>query len=1601
MGIRATFTFWMASIGLMASIAAPWPVHAQDGPELSGPLQATGLDVSAERALPEACVTFDRPLAPPSDLQLRAFVQVLPKGDRSLSAQGDRLCVGGLAHGESVRILVRAGLAAEDGSTLASSASFEATVPDRAPAVSFRGRGDVLPLGADPVLPVTSVNVTDIHLKLFQVTERGLIERIAQGALGWQQSGWDMDQLEERSGRLLFDGQIRVEAERNREITTAVPLKDLLGPRDPGIYVAVARPADALAEPWQSLPTRWFALTDTGLFTWQGEDGLLVHAASLADGQPLAGRELVLMARSNRVIAKAMTGPDGFARFAAGELRGQGGDAPQALFAYGDKGDFIWLDLERTGLDLTDRGVEGRTPPGALDAFLWTERGVYRPGETVHLGVMLRDRAAEAVPDQKLVLVMSRPDQVEVDRRQVTLADLGGALVELPLAPGAYPGTWTITAHVGDGAPPIGRIVFAVDDIVPPRLEVALDGPDRLAAGREAVLVARADYLFGAPGADLAIEAELVIRPASRPFPAWKDWRFGLEEEPFLPLRRTLPGLRTDAEGQARVPVVLEDQDAVQPLEAVVTVQVSDVDGRPVAAEHVLALSAPEGHVAILPGFAGGLPENGTASFEFGAMDGQGAARGGVALGWRMFQENVDHVWVRQGSDWTVETVVTDRLLDSGSLASGADGTVAFAYPVTSGRYRVELAEPGTDSAASLRFAAGWWSVADQRERPDRVEVRAADQGDTAGPAVQEQQGLRVFVRPPYRSRVILALADEEIHDLVEVDLGPEGGVVDLPASAIGPGGIYVLATALASPGAAHPRLPARALGVLHLPGPRAERSLDVALKVPEVARPDDVLPVEVTVQGLKADETAYVTIAAVDQAVLRITGHRPADPAGYFLGQRALGLTLRDLYGRLIDPDGVRGRIVTGGDARLALQLAGNEVRSHEIVSLMQGPIRVDGRGRATARFDLPAFDGRLEVSAVAWSAERLGQVSASSLVRGQVVADLTRPRFLSMGDRATLTLDAHQGEGPEGRWTVDLATQGPLTLEPASLLPLDIKPGQGARRLVAAQAGEMPGTAQVDMTLTGPEGSTVERGFALAVRSSWPRQAERTVTDLLPGQALLIDDALGRAFSPGTARVEVAVGALPELGLARLVESLGDDAFGGVEQTVSTAAPLLAARALRPALGLGPEPATASVALQDSVRRLIDLQNAGGAFGLWSPASPVETWLSAYVGDFLLRAQDQGIHVPSGPLDRLAERLAVAFSSDDTSPAGLQGRAYAAYVLTRLDRLDVATLRWFEGRYLEMLPSDLARAQLAAALTLSGDRPRAERIALSLNGGRATEVALMDYGSELRDAAGSLSLLVENGLLDAAERERRLVQIAAAYGDPGTLDSQTQAWLLRAGVSLLDARPAPVRLAVDGTPRDAKEGPLHLLRDLTPGMTPIRIENLGDEPLYQTITVFGLPLEAQPPAQEGFSLQRTVLRMDGSPMPTRRDRHGTIGLAQGERVVVLLEGRIRQPGDRQILLVDLLPAGLEIEPLRLEGIIRQEELAWLGELSMAQAQASRDDRFAAALDGWSERFRLAYVARATTPGQFTWPSSRVEDMYDPASFARTAQGRLEVVPR
>ncbi len=227
-----------------------------------------------------------------------------------------------------------------------------------------------------------------------------------------------------------------------------------------------ASPADADAGESVQLAAQWMVVSDLGLTAISGDDGVHAAVQSLASAAPLAGVELRLIARNNEVLATKTTAADGRVDFDPGLSRGKGGSAP-ALLVASLAGDYGFLSLTQNAFDLTDRGVAGRDAPKGLDAFLYTERGVYRSGETVFATALLRDAKGVAKAGLPLTLVVKRPDGVEYKR--ATLADegLGGRAYAIPLLSGSAAGTWSIEAYADPKGDSIGRVEFLLEDYIP------------------------------------------------------------------------------------------------------------------------------------------------------------------------------------------------------------------------------------------------------------------------------------------------------------------------------------------------------------------------------------------------------------------------------------------------------------------------------------------------------------------------------------------------------------------------------------------------------------------------------------------------------------------------------------------------------------------------------------------------------------------------------------------------------------------------------------------------------------------------------------------------------------------------------------------------------------------------------------------------------------------------------------------------------------------------------------------------------------------------------------------------------------------------------
>ena len=521
-------------------------------PVAAGAVDYLTVAVQPDRAVPGACFSFSAPLPRGKADAFAPYVSISPAGDHSLQPRGKELCVAGLKHGERYAVRLKAGLPAADGSTLAKDVAVEVVVPDREARLNFDGGKTILPYAAGVGLPLRSVNVAKAHVTVYRFGERGLADQTTSDWFGQGLTGYSLAQVADRSAK-VFEGSVAIATKPNADVATTLLIDTLLKSVQPGVYVAIAVPDGAQPDDDADRATQWFSVSDIGLVAVKTDGGLLVSARSLKSALPLADVDLRLVARSNEILASYHTGPDGLVTVPPGLLRGAGGDAARLLTATSARGDFTSLSLDQPALDLSDLDLSGRAPPGALDAFLWTDRGIYRPGETIHLGTLLRDRDARIVPKADLAVHLVRPDGIEVDHLPANIDRAGGGSLDIHVPDNAYSGEWTIWAGSA-GKEHLGSTTVSVQDFVPPRLDAKLTVPgDRIELGGPITATVAADYFYGSPGAALSGQVEATIQAAEKPFQGLEDYRFGLEQEPFLPKALDAQTFTTDDKGHATV----------------------------------------------------------------------------------------------------------------------------------------------------------------------------------------------------------------------------------------------------------------------------------------------------------------------------------------------------------------------------------------------------------------------------------------------------------------------------------------------------------------------------------------------------------------------------------------------------------------------------------------------------------------------------------------------------------------------------------------------------------------------------------------------------------------------------------------------------------------------------------------------------------------------------------------------------------------------------------------------------------------------------------------------------------------------------------------
>ncbi len=1544
--------------------------------------------VDSDSISPRACFQFSEEL-PGRRTDFSPFVAVAAIERPAIAASEKQLCVEGLKHGERYAVTLRAGLPSVVKETLAKSAEFTIFVRDRKPFVRFFGKAYVLPRTGQRGIPVLSVNTQAVTLSIYRIGDRNLIDTLLGYDFQRNLSRYQAERLGNERGAKVWSGELAVEPKLNAEVTTAFPLEQAVKDLSPGVYAMTAEPKDAVSNDYGQQATQWFVVSDLGLTAYTTHDGVDVFVHSLATADPRSSVEVRLMARNNEQLAVRQTDRNGFIHFEAGLARGEGGLAPAAIVA-AEKNDYAFLSLKSPAFDLSDRGVAGRAIPVGLDAFVYTERGVYRTGESIAITALLRDARGAAALNVPLTVVVERPDGVEYKRAVVADGGLGGRSLTVPIVASASTGTWRVAAYTDPKRPPVGETTFMVEDYVPDRIEFSLTSTAKgISRNAPAQLGVDGHFLYGAPASKLDLSGEVTVGVAKERA-GFPGYAFGLSDDEVTAVREELDDLpATDASGKATFPVKLDELPAsTRPLEAQIAVRMAESGGRAVERKLTLPVTPDAPMIGIKPMFSGrSLADGANADFDIvmAAPDGKTLAKPG--LRYDLLRVETSYQWYRQNGQWEYEPIKRTERVANGTVDAATDRPARLSLPVKWGRYRLEVSTGEPNGAiTSVGFDAGFYADA-SADTPDLLEV-ALDKPD-----YKPGETMNISVTARTAGRLTVNVFTDRLVASQSQDVKPGAARVSLNVGRDWGAGAYMVATLRRPLDAPAQRMPGRAIGVQWFSIDKVAHTVAVDMKLPATMRPSTTLNLPIKLAGLTAGEEARVVVAAVDVGILNLTNYKPPAPDDYYLGQRRLTAEIRDLYGQLIDGmQGVKGQIRSGGDSTGA-ELSGSPPTQAPL-ALYSGIVTVGRDGTAQVQFEIPAFAGSVRVMAVAWTKDKVGKASGDVVVRDPVVLTATLPRFLRTGDRGAVQLELDNVEGAVGDYNLAVATDGAARLDGNQPSVLKLAAKQRDRVSIPVTAsGAGPGT--VTVKVSGPDNFALERSYALDVRPATQILTRRTVRTLAKGETLTLSKDLFAEFVPGTGRVGLSVAVSTSLDAATLLNALDRYPFGCSEQIASRAMAMLYVNELATQAQLSPD-GDVDQRIRDSIPRLLARQGSNGSFGLWSVGGD-DPWLDAYVTDFLTRARARGFDVPQTAymlaIDRLRNYVAGAA---EPSRNGGRELAYALYVLARNGAAPIGDLRYIADVKLSDVATPIAKAQIAAALAMVGDKARADNAYLAALDAIAPQPKLdlgrADFGSALRDAAALVTLASE-GRAPQKTIDDAVLRIDTARTLAASTSTQENAWLVLAARALAKQLNS-ISLNVNG---ETRQGALY--RNLRPDdlASSYAVQNNGDGNVQTVVSVNGSPLAPEPAAESGFKIERSYHTLAGEAADPSKAR-------QNQRFVVVLKVTEPQPQFGRVIVADYLPAGFEIDNPRLVSSGETGALDWIADGAEPVHSEFRDDRFTAAFDRVADAspvFTVAYVVRAVSPGRYVLPQAKVEDMYRPDRFGRTATGAIEITAR
>lgn len=1572
-------------------------------------------------------VSFSEPLSPDTDPA--GIISLEGAGKHYTKIEDNTVRIYYEKDTENIALDISQGLRSIQGTELGSPFSTAFTESRLKPAVEIPFKGSILPDEKSLAIPFRSVNLSAVDISITKIYESNILMFLQTNEL-------DGSSELRRSGRMIYKKCIRLDSGKDLQKWQdfSVDLSGLIKQEPGAIYrirlsfrqeyslygktraantgsamVSTAgEMTEAEASVWdEPYPYYYDSSYDWSAYRWKDRDnpdtpsyymdnsrfpeinilssniGILVKnqdsgriLAAVNDimtAKPMQGATVEAYTYQLKKIGEAVTDKDGLAEIATD------GQKPFAVIARTGKAASYLKITDGSEKSLSRFDTGGQSVESGIKGFIYGERGVWRPGDTLHVTIMLEDRQ-NRLPDNHPVTAELYTPQGQFYDKQVCAKGTGGvysfALVTKEDDP---TGTWNVYFKAGGAT---FHKALNIETIKPNRLKLELGISDKiLAADRKTRATVSASWLSGPAASNLDARVEMTLRKGTAEFKGYENYIFSNPVSEFSSMTATAMSGKLDAGGRLSADLNLPSaRNAPGMLSATLVTRVSEPGGDESFTTSVMPFSPYSAYAGVkMPDTQDGyLETDKTHTIKTVLVDKDGKPVSGHKMEYRIYKLKWSWWWESRSEslDSYINSTSAD-IIAKGQFTSGKDGAdIPFRidYPDW-GRYLVYVRDLTGDHVSGGILYADWpsWRGRADRTDPDGLTMLTFSLDKKKYAAGEEAT---VFIPAAKDGRALVSL--ENSTGIISTAWVATSDKCETPYRfRIGEGmapNFYVHITLLQPHGNTGNDLPIRMYGVQPVYVEDPQTHLAPEISMPDVLRPQQEFTVKVRE---KTGRPMSYTLAIVDEGLLDITGFRTPDPWKAMYAKEALGVRTWDLYDDVVGA--FSGRFSPlysiGGDEDL-IRSNKRDNRFSPVVKFI-GPFSLPAKGTGTHKLSLPMYIGSVKAMVVAGDGSAYGNASKTVPVRSPLMVLSSLPRILGTGETVKLPVNVFAMDDDIRDVKVSVSVSGAAKAAGRTSQEIHFgKPGDILAEFSIATGGN-DGTAEIKITAEG-SGHSASETINIKVRNPEPAVTSVFRETINPGKEAEIE--YGK-FSPAKGEwASLEIAGFPSVDFSGCFSFAADYSHYCTEQLSSKGLTML----YLAGLVQEKDRKTAQEAIPQIIKQLCSRQLPDGGFVYWPGQTGADEWISSMAGQFLTEAAANGYEVNAGVLrswKNFQKRCTGNFRESNADDVHALVQAYRLYTLAAASEPDSGAMNRLKS---SSGLSGQAAWRLAAAYAIAGKKSIAKELVKNLQTGVAEYGSGITYGSSLRDRAMFLETLV---LIDDMAGAMELAgELAEEFSGTEYYTTQNTAFLSIAMSKLAEkANTGVLDVTIGG--KEVKSTKAVYVQSLDASAGKTAVANNSKGAVYATVTAKRQPEAGTvSEAASGLGLEVRYADADGKEL-------NPVRISQGADIyaTVTVSNTSGTTDYAGLALTVTSPSGWEIFNGRLTGTeageaeytymdIRDDRVIYYFDLTKGRAKH------------FSIRFRAGYC------GEFTLPSVRCEAMYAPSVFARTASGKTTV---